>query len=175
VGVPVEKQTFYSIIIGNNIHDVTGRKRTPRGYVVLLVKSHPNADVSGYVMEHRVIMEQHLGRYLQKNEVVHHLNGIKHDNRLNNLEVMDHTEHTIMHHVGLKRSKETRAKLSATATKRFKNKRNHPFYKDVDDELRKLFYQGKKPTEISRLLGITRKTVYNKINYLNLKETKKHC
>ncbi|WP_144558510.1 HNH endonuclease [Shouchella miscanthi] len=170
MGLPIEKQTFYSITIGKDIHDITGRKRTRMGYVVLLIKTHPNGDVSGYVMEHRVIMEHHLGRYLKSDEVVHHLNEIKHDNRLTNLEVMNHTDHTVMHHTGLKRSEETRKKISKKARQRYKDRKDHPFYKDVDEQLKQFFLMGKKPTEISRLLGISRRSVYNKISYLNLKE-----
>lgn len=67
------------------------------GYLYEIVKGHPFGDRDGYVGVHRLVMEKYLGRYLESNEVVHHMNGIKTDNRLENLLVMSRSAHSSLH------------------------------------------------------------------------------
>jgi len=161
---PKKKQTFYTIRIGDNFHDVTGRKRTPKGYVALCIKSHPNCDqTNGYIFEHRIVMEMQLGRYLEPGEIVHHKNEVKHDNRITNLELMGHTEHTIMHHTGAKRSNETKKKISASTKSRFQKQENHPSYKHIDEEELVTSVRNFGITATARKYGVTRKTIYNKL------------
>lgn len=57
------------------------------GYVFVQRPEHPNANNKGYVREHRLVMEQKIGRLLESNETVHHINGNKDDNRPENLEL----------------------------------------------------------------------------------------
>lgn len=74
-----------------------GRAITSKGYVLIHCPEHPNCGAYGYVSEHRLVMERHLGRLLGPDEVVHHVNGVKNDNRIENLEVMRHGEHSAHH------------------------------------------------------------------------------
>lgn len=64
-----------------------GRTITREGYVKVHAKGHPRADRHGMVWEHQIVMEGNIGRTLTREENVHHLNGIRDDNRIENLEL----------------------------------------------------------------------------------------
>lgn len=67
------------------------------GYVKVYAPDHPHATADGYVMKHTLVMERHIGRYLADDEVVHHINKIRDDNRLENLLLMKKHDHQRMH------------------------------------------------------------------------------
>jgi len=64
-----------------------GRIIDEDGYILLKTPGHPNADRHNYVREHRLVMEKHLGRYLDPKEVVHHKDHNKQNNCIENLEI----------------------------------------------------------------------------------------
>ena len=66
-------------------------------YLYAIVKEHPNASKHGYVLYHRVVIENHLGRILNHNEVVHHIDGNKFNNDISNLRLMDSKQHVKLH------------------------------------------------------------------------------
>ena len=76
-----------------------GKRITRKGYILIYSPIHPFADVNKECLEHRLIMENHIGRYLKSAEVVHHINGIKYDNRLENLKLfINEKEHQKIGH-----------------------------------------------------------------------------
>ena len=67
------------------------------GYWYIHQPSHPFSGKQGYIAEHRLVMEKSIGRFLERGEVVHHINHDKKDNRIENLELFSspgqHTKH----------------------------------------------------------------------------------
>lgn len=75
-----------------------GRKIGKGGYQLVARPDHPAADRDGYVPEHRVVVEERIGRRLTDSERVHHVNEDKSDNRPDNLWLFpDDSAHALWH------------------------------------------------------------------------------
>ena len=75
----------------SNPHWKGGKGYDSNGYIRLLKKDHPRA-INGYIYEHLAVWEDANGE-LPKGYIIHHLNGIKHDNRLSNLMAVQRGQH----------------------------------------------------------------------------------
>ena len=76
---------------------------TKGGYIWIKAKNHPHADKNGYYMEHRLVVERYLQRFLKTEEVVHHLDGNKSDNELDNLMLFSTQKAHASFHTKMKR------------------------------------------------------------------------
>jgi HNH endonuclease len=77
----------------NNPRWVGGRTKDVAGYVLIRARTHPRSTQRGYVREHILVWEKQHGKPLPDGWDVHHLNGVKDDNRPENLEALPSREH----------------------------------------------------------------------------------
>lgn len=73
------------------------KKKRSDGYVGIYFPDHPKSKKDGFIMEHVLIMECYIGRWLKDDEVVHHKNHVRDDNRIENLQLMTFKEHARLH------------------------------------------------------------------------------
>ena len=110
-----------------------GKINRKNGYVFVYYPKHPFAK-DNYIMEHRLVMERYINRFLYPNEVVHHRNGIKNDNRIENLILYDNQSLHVKEHKkngemrgkdwnGLKMNNNIRKKMSISAKKAWEIRR----------------------------------------------------
>lgn len=105
----------------NNGRWNNGETMSAQGYrLVKAPDGHPTARSSGYILEHRLVMERKIGRPLLDEEIVHHINEDKLDNRPENLEITDRAEHGHHH----KPEPWTELKICPTCGKTFRKKWN---------------------------------------------------
>lgn len=115
--------------------------------------------------QHRIIMESHLGRMLNRNEVVHHINGDKSDNRIENLVVMSLAEHGRIHmpmELRDERSERYRGERAPAA----KLKEHTVIFSRV------LKSFGLSSDEIAKLFGVTRHAINRAVSGKNWKHIK---
>jgi len=82
----------------NNPHWKGGKIFDGHGRKIIYMPEHPYPSFCKiYVYEYRLIMEKKLGRYLTKDEVVHHIDGDHTNNAIENLQIMSQAEHLKLH------------------------------------------------------------------------------
>jgi len=123
------------------------------GYEYIKSPKHPAATQSGYVFEHRLVMEGVLGRYLEPHERVHHINGDRLDNRPENLVVLSIRQH-IRHHKG-------------AVNMQWELLESEKWLKEQFIELKK------SPTRISKELGCCHQAVRNALARFKIREIPK--
>lgn len=74
-----------------------------RGYVFIRVPSHPK-NHCGYKKRCILVVEKYIERFLKKGEQIHHINGIKDDDRIENLQIVSAAEHVRIHKPRLKKT-----------------------------------------------------------------------
>ena len=86
-------------VSGNNHWNWKGGKtKNTASYILIYQPNHPHKDKDGYVREHRLIAEKYLDRIIKKEEVIHHINHIRTDNRPENLYIFStQLEHRRFH------------------------------------------------------------------------------
>lgn len=117
---------------------------SPSGYVMEYARDHPGCGKAGRVEQHRLVMECLLGRLLARAEIVHHKNRIRHDNRAENLEVLDRPAH------GREHAEETRQRMLA----------------DLDERRVQAALRERTTLQAARLLGVNHQTLRNRFGHL---------
>lgn len=98
-----------------------GRYKDRDGYILIYKPSHPFARKNGFVLEHRLIMEEYLGRHLEPDEIAHHIDEIKYHNDIENLELCLDSIHKSFSAENI--SPETREKRGSSMAKAWKEGR----------------------------------------------------
>lgn len=153
-GVKIDSKRRASLSGPDNPHWRGGRVYDGRGYVKVMAPAHPRANAAGYVQEHVLVMEAHLGRFLKwhgadnpESEIVHHINYQKDDNRIENLQLMTVREHNALPDSELAPRKKPGTKRKAEA-----------------EAARALRALGKSYQSIGQILGADRGTISRWVN-----------
>ena len=160
-----------------------------QGYRRVWNPDHPNALITGYICEHRLVMSEHLGRPITMDEVVHHINGDPADNRLENLQLTTFQEHPTIHWPRQLQEEIPCACGCGEILQKFDDKnrprryiyghhpkgkkypsREMPLRVDVDvEEIIRRYQAGEGAPEIAKSLGISPNTVRRRLERAGVK------
>lgn len=95
-------KSLKGIFVGNkNINWKGGKIISSKGYVYIKKSEHPFTNKNGYILRSHLVMEQKIGRSVQPEEVVHHINGKRDDDRIENLQLFANDfQHAKFHKLG---------------------------------------------------------------------------
>jgi len=110
---------------------------------------------SGWVRQHRLVMETVLGRKLLADELVHHKDENKANNSPENLEIEQWREHTIHHHAGGKRTGVALVNIRKGVAQRSTTKLNH----DLVKKIKQLIAGGRTQLSIAKEFGVSPMTI----------------
>lgn len=92
---------------GENSPHWRGGIRKRRQYISIYTPNHPHSS-DGYVLEHRLVIEKYIGRYLKSHEHVHHIDGNPTNNDIFNLKLMTRSQHATHHNKDRSRDEKSR-------------------------------------------------------------------
>lgn len=88
---------------GMKPHNWKGGRINHKGYIYIFKPNHPNSSQTGYILEHRLVMETSIGRCLKPNEIVHHKDGNRLNNDISNLVLTIRAKHKMGFGAGYKK------------------------------------------------------------------------
>jgi transposase-like protein len=167
------------------------------GYVWEWCPTHPKAR-HGSVAQHRLVMECQIGRFLSKNEHVHHRNSVRHDNRPENLEVHgSHAQHMqeqwknrgsndpaliakVREYAADPSKNISSLGVSPTTVKKILDRHQIPWIRSghfartlhLTDDIVREALQGRSAVQAAAHLGVNAMTLYNRFSHLLQKRTK---
>jgi hypothetical protein len=104
----VSEETKEKISIAHTKKGIGHKKKRKDGYIAIYFPDHPKSNKEKYIMEHDLIMECYIGRWLKEDEIVHHINHKRDDNRIENLKLMTKKEHARLHMLERKRKEDVK-------------------------------------------------------------------
>lgn len=138
------------------------------GYLWAKCPNHPNCFKNGYVLAHRIVIENYLGRILRNNEFVHHKDGNKTNNNISNLEVMTLSEHAKHHYYERIKNGCGIIDYPRNCAKGKKTKCGKFDEKDIKN-IRDLFSKGYKYKEIAQKYNVNSRNISNIVRNITYK------